>query len=768
MDITKLNDLLTGRFLEGYTPRAVADVPGFRLNTSEGGALAGMKRPFPFNRNPEIFYPGLNDGPYGRKKKRRHGKKYATQADELRANLIVDPHVKNKRKLDQFLDLEPAHKQQKKIVSDFLAEEAPRVYGQPKQKQRKIDFTPDQNEEKVTEEKVPEKMNRVPDYEVNIKKDDPAPLPVGDEKEQVEWGVPVTPVKGPDEVLPTETPERDALRARMLEFTPSREPPILTTPVPRTEGPPALETEPEIGSKENPVAIPDDVAEPQPDIPEMQSGAVEAKRAAEIQAQMPEPDIGSKENPVAIPDDVAEPQTPAPQTPVPQTPAPRAPVSQPPAPRLPPQESMDIEAMPTGKQLDFDTPMAPAPLPVGDEKEPGPDMGTTQRKLDFGDVEMKEPPISDVAKNIEAPMPQVQTQQPVAPVKIDPVVPNVREDKPETKTLAEKASERLKVQDESRQGARAKQRAALRTKREIQSQTYTAVAKRMKQLGFQSPEVMEFKKPKVKAPVTKAPMPPLPPDDDKPDVVMRDVPEEKPKKPKPTLSISQGKAVQIKGQKPPKKPLTMTTTAAVDIKPVKPKKPKKRQLFAKSEAKSVRIDKPKPDDPPPSPKKPKKSSPKKVKAPVKRVQFQDRRSAAGDSRNDMKVAPTQQVSVNPTSQMGSAGMSAVLKKLDELIGKQKQATKKTQQKKGFAAVKKAYREARKTKLAELKKQHKEIKKRELAKIKKLPAAQRPKMRAELKRKLKERSDKIKKSYPAKVSDMSQMVSLVKDLRTLRV
>ena len=737
MDITKLNDLLTGRFLEGYTPRAVADVPGFRLNTSEGGALAGMKRPFPFNRNPEIFYPGLNDGPYGRKKKRRHGKKYASQADELRANLIVDPHVKNKRKLDQFLDLEPAHKQQKKIVSDFLAEEAPRVYGQPKQKQRKISFAPDQNEEKVTEEKVPEKMNRVPDYEVNIKKDDPEPdMPVGDEKQQTDWEAePKIDDVGVD--IPTD--QRDALKSRFSEFAYGEET--------KTEGPPALETEPMESEA------------PQPDIPEMQSGEVEAERAAEIQEQM-QPEMGSKQNPVAIPDDVAEPQTPAPQTP-----APRAPVFRTPAPRSP-QESMDIEAVPkemlhTPKRLDFDNMDAEPQEPVM------PDMGTTKRKLDF-DTEMKEPPISDVAENVEAPMPEVQTQQPVAPVKIDPVVPNVREDKPETKTLAEKASERLKVQDESRQGARAKQRAALRTKREIQSQTLTAVAKRMKQLGFHSPEVMEFKKPKVKAPVTKAPMPPLPPDDDKPDVVMRDVPQEKPEKPKPTLSISQGEAVQIKGQKPPKKPLTMTTTGAVDIKPVKPKKPKKRQLFAKSEAKSVRIDKPEPDDPPPSPKKPKKSSPKKVKAPVKRVQFQDRRSAAGDSRNDMKVAPTQQVSVNPTSQMGSAGMSAVLKKLDELIGKQKQATKKTQQKKGFAAVKKAYRDARKTKLAELKKQHKEIKKRELAKIKKLPAAQRPKMRAELKRKLKERSDKIKKSYPAKVANMSQMVSLVKDLRTLRV
>jgi len=52
---------------------------------------------------------------------------------------------------------------------------------------------------------------------------------------------------------------------------------------------------------------------------------------------------------------------------------------------------MPKEMLHTGKQLDFDTPMAPAPLPVGDEKEPGPDMGTTQRKLDF-DAEMKEPP----------------------------------------------------------------------------------------------------------------------------------------------------------------------------------------------------------------------------------------------------------------------------------------------------------------------------------------------------------------------------------------
>jgi hypothetical protein len=135
----------------------------------------------------------------------------------------------------------------------------------------------------------------------------------------------------------------------------------------------------------------------------------------------------------------------------------------------------------------------------------------------------------------------------------------------------------------------------------------------------------------------------------------------------------------------------------------------------------------------------------------------------------MKVAPTQQVSVNPSHQSGSgAAVGALIKKIDEMLKAQSGLKMKTQKKKGFAKIKKVYKQVRKEKLAELKKMHKEIKKRELKKIKRMPASQRPAMRNELQKKLKEKHDKIKKSFPTTVNSPLQMDSLIKSLRVLKV
>ena len=56
----------------------------------------------------------------------------------------------------------------------------------------------------------------------------------------------------------------------------------------------------------------------------------------------------------------------------------------------------------------------------------------------------------------------------------------------------------------------------------------------------------------------------------------------------------------------------------------------------------------------------------------------------------------------------------------------------------------------------MKSQNKEIKKRELAKIKRVPQKFRAKMRADLNKKLKERSDSIKASLPAKIQDAQKL------------
>jgi hypothetical protein len=273
----------------------------------------------------------------------------------------------------------------------------------------------------------------------------------------------------------------------------------------------------------------------------------------------------------------------------------------------------------------------------------------------------------------------------------------------------------------------------------------------MEQLGFHSPEVTAFKKPKTKEPLTKPGFPPLPTSPKNPTHGMP---------PKRLVASTSSMSAPVKKQ--PKLVARQSSSS-------KPVKKRERKLEPSRSAASFPV----PDKAPKKDPSPKKDSPKKKRSSRPRSpegRGRARRGVTGDAgRNDMKVAPTQQVSVNPTSSVGGqGGMSAILKKLDDLMDKQKQAKKKTQQKKAFASVKKAYKDARKQKLAEMKKQHKEIKKRELAKIKKLPAAHRPKMRAELKRKLKERADQIKKSYPTKVSSPTQMGSLVKALRTLRV
>ena len=90
----------------------------------------------------------------------------------------------------------------------------------------------------------------------------------------------------------------------------------------------------------------------------------------------------------------------------------------------------------------------------------------------------------------------------------------------------------------------------------------------------------------------------------------------------------------------------------------------------------------------------------------------------------MRVAPSQQVSVNPVLQGGQSGMSGLASKIDE--------------------------------------------KREAAKIKKLPAKQRPAARKKLKEVLKAREDKVKKQLPTKIETPGQLRQLMTSFRTLKV
>jgi len=134
----------------------------------------------------------------------------------------------------------------------------------------------------------------------------------------------------------------------------------------------------------------------------------------------------------------------------------------------------------------------------------------------------------------------------------------------------------------------------------------------------------------------------------------------------------------------------------------------------------------------------------------------------------MRVAPSQQVSVNPVLQGGQSGMGGLASKIDELLRNQRTAKLKKTQKKAYGGAKKQYREYRKKAVANIKSQNKEIKKRESARIKKLPAKQRAAARKKLKEVLKQREDKVKKQLPAKIETPGQLRQLMTSFRTLKV
>ena len=137
----------------------------------------------------------------------------------------------------------------------------------------------------------------------------------------------------------------------------------------------------------------------------------------------------------------------------------------------------------------------------------------------------------------------------------------------------------------------------------------------------------------------------------------------------------------------------------------------------------------------------------------------------------MKVAPTQQVTVNPTLQAGgggTAGLGLLAKKIDELIKSQQKERAKTKQRKIFSAAKKQYSQYRKKAMGAAKEQNKEIKKRESDKIKKMPVSQRVAARKKLSALLKERLNRVKKQLPARVSSPGELTELLKRFRRATV
>ena len=202
------------------------------------------------------------------------------------------------------------------------------------------------------------------------------------------------------------------------------------------------------------------------------------------------------------------------------------------------------------------------------------------------------------------------------------------------------------------------------------------------------------------------------------------------------------------------RPAPHRTTAKSIIIPSRPRPALHRTTVISSKPHPVPA-KPTPAKPTPAPAKP---------APAKVVY---REGLGRGSGSDMKVAPSQQVSVAAPQSTGTAtGQGArenseLIKKINELLKSQKDSKRKKDGNKSYKAAKKQYRDYRKKQLAPMNKQNKEIKKRELAKIRRMPAAVRAKMRKQLAEKLKDRSDKIKKKLPAKISSPAHLSELLK-------
>ena len=125
-------------------------------------------------------------------------------------------------------------------------------------------------------------------------------------------------------------------------------------------------------------------------------------------------------------------------------------------------------------------------------------------------------------------------------------------------------------------------------------------------------------------------------------------------------------------------------------------------------------------------------------------------------------APTQQVTVAaPSGQFPqSAGLGALMRKVEELLQETRAQKAKTKQKSSFAKAKKQYRAYRKQRLAEAKATIAKWKKQGLARIRKMPAPQRKGARAQLKKQLAQRLDKVKRVLPSKVETPGQLRSIL--------
>ena len=237
-----------------------------------------------------------------------------------------------------------------------------------------------------------------------------------------------------------------------------------------------------------------------------------------------------------------------------------------------------------------------------------------------------------------------------------------------------------------------------------------------------------------------------------------------PTKQKQQPSLTRTAASNIDIIAKPRKRKLQEATRSVSVRV--PKKPARRKL--QKATSSVSISVPKKQPPSPKPRSPKPRSPRRAgRGSGRPAGGPSGRGAAGSTQqSDMKVAPTQQVTV--AGGQGSAGIGALVAKIDQLLKEQKDAKRKTAGKKAFAGAKKQYKDYRKKMLAAVKTQNKDIKKKELARIRRMPTDQRAKARSVLKQRLAARAKAVKDKLPTKISDPAHLQRLISASRTLKV
>ena len=430
-------------------------------------------------------------------------------------------------------------------------------------------------------------------------------------------------------------------------------------------------------------------------------------------------DVIGEGPPMAIPAKVLETATPPPVT--------RAEI---------PSE-MDVE---TAEPTEASVLETKAPPPVARAEIPSEmDVETTEQPIEAAVLETA-PDAFDMPEPMETGIQTKKTAEKIEPV-VKPTLPRKRafKTKAKTKGLTRTRAERSKLF-----GSDVATKMDVEKPESVFSAGLRAVEKKQAQLGL------------IKEPLTRAPSQPprRPPARGPPETTVP-----MPKKKTPKLSISKGAELVI----PPKEKPTLTRGAPTEI-AIAGKKKRKRRL---TRTKPTDISIPSEPSPPKksSPKKPSKLSSPKKRPAARRVRFREPRGAARGS--DMKVAPTQQVTVTPTQQ-STSGTSALANKIDELLKETRATRAKKAQKGKFAAAKKQYRALRKSALAKIKAENKNIRKRELEKIKTMPTKQRAGAKRKLSAMLKDRETTLKGKLPAKISTSGQLQNLVQQFKMLKI